>query len=807
MVKERIKKEQKPIKIFTLDVETRGFRGPIFRAGLYGGGDDYTAKNNFKELKQILLNASLTQDVHIFIHNLNFEMSKIIQDLSGEISFLNSIIINGRMAIIKTKDFTFHDSYSLFPKSLEKLSKDFNVKDKKIDITERLKGTKYYVEKEFQQVTVYDEENDVKTVIIKQLPENARCDKEKTKSNFFMEVDPENDLLNEYLKADCTGLYEIITVAMGISGIPASDFLMNPTTAALALQTYKTKFPYQFKIATKSKYEGRNLDVEKKLKAAYYGGRTEVFKNRCLNGYHYDYNSLYPFSMETFKYPIGDYKQINGLNAKIQYKMYKASGKGGGVARVLVNVPKKLNKQAIPILPVRTEQSKKLLFPVGQFWGTWTLPEIEFAESRGVKILEFDYMIYYYEMADLFSKYVNHFKKIKEDNAKDKPGRNESLYEYSKTLLNALYGKFATERERLTYTSLREIPETIEKLEKKKEFFEPEISFFKDLLTLGYENLPQVRENFIKRWPDNYIYRMPKTYKQRGSDEQLFSYLTYITGDYVQIQLSAYITSYSRIHLYKAFENTWKNKGSVYYCDTDSLVTDKKLDDELIHGSQFGLLELEGTIKDAVYNNPKMYAELKENGEYVLKFKGLPQEKVKQFNIDDYKYLLKRQELKDQDRILLIDVSEGYENLIKPITALKQGKDFNYMLPIEKSLNIRQATSKRKMNVQKNTSEPWNMSPDQPNYLPDLFYDIYEVNKQYAESRKFNRYEKFILENGHIKTPTKGSYLYDMFLEIDPKIRKKYFRVNGPASILDLAKAVEVYHEKDLIENFQCMGE
>lgn len=804
MPKGQIKKEQKEgIQLFTLDVETRGFRGPIFRAGLFDG-KKYYPSCDFKNLKQILLRASITQDVHIFIHNLNFEMSKIIKDLDGEIDWLNSIIINGRMAIIKCGNFTFHDSYSLFPTSLEKLSNDFNVKNKKIDLTERLKGTPYYVEQAMQKITVFDEEHDIKTVIIKQLPEKERCDKQKTKENFFLNADPFDGLLNEYLTYDCTSLFEIVETAIKISGLPLKDFLINPTTAALALTTYKEKFKSYFKKAKKSIYEGRNLDVEKKLKAAYYGGRTEVFKNRCINGFHYDYNSLFPAVMEKNKFPIGEYKQLNHLNAKVQYKVYKKTGKGGGVARVLVDVPKKMNKQGIPILPFRTEQSKKLIFPVGQFWGTWTLPEIEFAESRGVKILSFDYMIYYYETADLFSGYVKHFKKIKEQNAKGVPGRNESLYAYAKLLLNALYGKFATERERTTYTSYRQLPETIEKLNKKRELFLPEISFFKDLYKLGYENIAQVRENYIKRWPDEMLYRMPKKYKQSGSSDLLFQYITYITGEYVQIQLSAYVTSYARIELYKAFEDVWKNKGSVYYCDTDSIVSDKQISAELQHESEFGKLKEEGIIIQAIYNQPKVYAE-ETTTETVLKFKGLPKEKVQKFNLDDYKYLLKRQEIKDQDRVLLIEKGEGYENLIKPITAIKQNKEFNYMLPIEKSLNIRQATHKRKMNIEKNNSEPWSLNPDDENYFPDFFFDIYEENKKFAESRSFNRYEKFILEHGHVKTPEPGSYLYTMYQEIDPKIRRKYFRKKGKATMLELAQAIKVYSETNLLEEFQCM--
>jgi hypothetical protein len=796
-------KKEENIKVFTLDTETRGFRGEIFRAGLFDGVS-YTPSLDFQNLKQILLEASLTHSVHIFIHNLNFEMSKIIQDLSGEIDWLRSIIINSRMAVIKCKDFTFHDSYSLFPKSLEKLCVDFKVKNQKIDLTERLKGTDYYVERNKREITVYDEKNDIKTFIVKEIPEKERCNKDKTLENFFMNVDPLDPLLNEYLEYDCRSLYEIVVTAFKISGLKLKDFLINPTTASLAMTTFRKKFSKQFDLACKSKYEGRDLEVEQQLNAAYYGGRTEVFKNRCFNGFHYDFNSLYPYCMEKYKFPIGDYKKISGLNAKIQFNMFKRSGKGGGVARVKVYCPKDINKQGIPILPHRTEGSKKLLFGVGEFWGSWTLVELQFAESRGYKILEWDYMIYYYEMEDLFSHYVKYFKKLKEDNAKGVPGRNESLYEYAKLLLNALYGKFAMGRERVTFTSMKEIPETIEKLMKNGEYFIPEIKFF---MWVQEGGMDYAQEQYLKTMPDDLIYRMPKRFKQSGSNDKLIQYLTYVTSDYIQIQISAYVTSYARIELYKGMENVWKNGGYVYYVDTDSIVSDVEVDQDLIHPSIFGKLDREGIIVEAAYLQPKVYAEVTTENKYVLKFKGLPKGKVKDFNLDDYLYLLKRQELKDQEKVLLIDFTEGYEQLIKPITAIKQNKAFNTMNPIEKSLNIRQAKEKRKMDIKNNTSIPWSFSPGDPDLFPDFDFNTYEFNKATAEraEKKFNRYENFVREKGFVRVPAENSYLYQQYLLIDPKIRRKYFRKKGTSSLLDLAKATEVYFEEDLLLNLQCM--
>ncbi|KTF58652.1 hypothetical protein [Bacillus amyloliquefaciens] len=66
------KKSQKPVKLLTLDAETRGFFGEIFRVGLYDGVK-YHAANTFSTLKSIIARLTEKYDCHIYIHNLDFE--------------------------------------------------------------------------------------------------------------------------------------------------------------------------------------------------------------------------------------------------------------------------------------------------------------------------------------------------------------------------------------------------------------------------------------------------------------------------------------------------------------------------------------------------------------------------------------------------------------------------------------------------------------------------------------------------------------------------------------------------------------
>jgi len=806
MGKEYIKKEEeKPTKLFTLDTETRGLDGNIFRVGLFDG-TNYYPSNDFNKIKQILLGESIENDVHIFIHNLNFDLSKVIGDLRKEILWLESIIINGRATIIKTGDFTFHDSYSLFPYSLDKLCKDFDVKNRKMDLIEALEGTDYIVYYDEIKTSVYDEETDTLTTIIEK-PEN-KINKKETLKKYFMNVDPLDPLLNEYLEFDCRSLYEIVATTVKISGLAKKDFVLAPTTASLSLQAYKSKFKDDYKKAISTNYMGRDNAVEEKLREAYYGGRTEVFIPKLKTGFHYDVNSLYPFCMREYKYPIGDYKIIdNPLKAKIQYLVFKKmkDGKhpGGGTVEATVIIP---NDMEYPILPYRAFNKGKLLFPVGEIRGSWTLHELEFAEQRGVKIKEIHSMIYFGVMESLFEKFVTYFEKLKNDNTFDSknPDKkiNPSLRQYAKLILNSLYGKFATGREKTAYTSSREIVKTIEKFEKKGEIFEPEIIFFKDVLRDGIE---VAQQNWYTKQDMSILGRMPTRYKNYFLDEELIQFNSYLTSEYVQVQISAYVTAYARMELYKGIEQIISRGGKVYYGDTDSLVSDIEMEPNMISDYEFGKWKLEGEIIKAYFNQPKVYIEETiEKGKSKInkKFKGIPKDRVDQMNMSDYAYINKRQEKQDIDFIPIIEKKDGYVNQIKPITALKSNKPFNTLIQIEKGLNLRGLTEKRKMDYENNTSQPWSFDPGTPNEMETYFEKLREENIKELKASA-NKFTNTLLNEGFIQIPKKGTELYKQYLEIPKHIRQKYFRTKGLA--LDIWCEFVYYNPEDLLLEFSLM--
>ncbi|MFD7736535.1 hypothetical protein ACFV6F_39945, partial [Kitasatospora phosalacinea] len=130
MSKEKENKEKsasKPVKILTLDTETRGLFGEVFRVGLYDGSR-YRATNTFKNLKTVLSQYTTKYDCHVFIHNLDFDISKIAKDILPEADLKNSIFINNVVTVFKTglnesqitevneiisQAITFHDSSKL----------------------------------------------------------------------------------------------------------------------------------------------------------------------------------------------------------------------------------------------------------------------------------------------------------------------------------------------------------------------------------------------------------------------------------------------------------------------------------------------------------------------------------------------------------------------------------------------------------------------------------------------------------------------------------------------------------------------
>ena len=78
---------------------------------------------------------------------------------------------------------------------------------------------------------------------------------------------------------------------------------------------------------------------------------------------------------------------------------------------------------------------------------------------------------------------------------------------------------------------------------------------------------------------------------------------------------------------------------NLYYTDTDSIVINHPLPDEMV-GPELGQFKLEYEITDAIFLAPKVYGIITTDGEQILKVKGLTKEVVSTLRITDLETLL-----------------------------------------------------------------------------------------------------------------------------------------------------------------------
>jgi len=168
-------------------------------------------------------------------------------------------------------------------------------------------------------------------------------------------------------------------------------------------------------------------DVEEMGDAAYRGGRTECFVRGSPDRriYYYDVNSLYPYVMSAYKYPL--FSSYVGRKADVDLDKY-------GIADALI-----VQDADIPLIGVRRivfDKFRKLIFPEGKLRGVFTYPELQYLEKWGVgKILK---VYKAYEWAEGWYPFTEFVETFYQERSK---GEFEKAF--YKLFLNSLYGKFA----------------------------------------------------------------------------------------------------------------------------------------------------------------------------------------------------------------------------------------------------------------------------------------------------------------------------------------------------------------------------
>jgi len=286
-------------------------------------------------------------------------------------------------------------------------------------------------------------------------------------------------------------------------------------------------------------------DILMYMYKGYYGGRTEIIKRGFVKNLHYfDVNSLYP-SVMVREYP--DPASLIKTDKVSRQNIFDYEG----LADVTVNAP----KMYIPYLPYRfldAAKQKKLIFPYGVMRGHYTFFELRRAVLLGYRIEKIHSAVMYTKTKKFFDKYVRElFNKRKEYKAENNP--MEQLY---KLMLNSLYGKFG------------------QRIDNKQEIV----------------HMDNVTMNMI----NNSI-----NFFQTGNF-MVFNKKIGNIPRFVNPIFSIYTTAYARDVLYNLMS---KNFNSIYYYDTDSLMTSKNYEESL----ELGELKKEFSIKSGVLVKPKMY--------------------------------------------------------------------------------------------------------------------------------------------------------------------------------------------------------
>lgn len=629
-------------KLYTLDTETIGLDGDIKRIAVYDG-QDITYGYRFEEIEWVFEKSYQEGfQPHVYVHNLEFDIRKMptVFEL-GNVNWNKTILLGNKYAKIHCKNYVFHDSFKILPMGLDKLSKGFDLEHGKMDLWAEV--------------------------------EKAYPGQYRDKEDYFRNCDPDDPIYVKYLGYDVISLYELMEKVMDFSGLELDEMVKIISTASLSRYLFKKgykghnfisdgKRKTDFQLLTdfsswsskkpmKGFPEISYYDVEKKIRDGYYGGRTEVFTPRLKKSvaYHYDVNSLYPSVMIDNEFPIGIpvfYDEPETVEN--HWKMWENDHTGKGFLKCVVNIP----MQHIPPLPAKMG---KLVFPAGVVSGTWVFEELEYAvENCDVEILEYQEMIFFKKSFAVFHNFVSTFYQMKEEG---KRTGNGALTQLAKLILNTAYGWTALIRER---TELKNIDQ-LEKLEEKG--------------TLLYTN-------------EELGYCMAESF---------------VVADYVQVAVGAYVTAYARLVMLDALRKCEKGGGTVYYCDTDSIVTDIPMPDEIVHSTKIGYWDLEGVLSDGIFLFPKVYAEVKQDSAVNIKFKGVSKSTQHGMKYGLYEQLLSDLQNGSTEKVT---VEKGKEMLRSVSYAQKTGRDPNILEIRDKKINLGNI-QKRNMDYRNNSSEPW----------------------------------------------------------------------------------------------------
>jgi len=421
---------------------------------------------------------------------------------------------------------------------------------------------------------------------------------------------------------------------------PATFAMVNRTTKDFLITLMNTygqenvQVVWDHQVTNPDLYELRLADIMRE-RDMFYGGRTEVF-SPFVNGTHFpDYElkyldvcSLYPYVCAFKVLPTGNPTHIFGrqvdrdrvLNPNHPDPYF-------GYVRCFV-VP---NRQCLlGLLPKRDPKTGRLEFPLEPMEGSWGTQELQLAIENGYEVRDI-YEVYHFDADNrsdtLLRGYVSFFLRMKQEAEGwkklgatcDEPSEDEKKHiqqkmflenggiakvrldqvrkdpvrrQMAKIYLNSLWGKFCQKPNRTFYRTVRSYKE------------------------------------FCEIWFDRTIERSSFQFRHLGGDTWKVKYE--VKQDYNEpnakynIYLASKVTEWARCILHRQMLHIGAER--ICYCDTDSLIFLRRLDETPLTGCGLGKW-VDEYPRDKIVQlyalAPKFYFLVFSDGKTSLKSKGI----------------------------------------------------------------------------------------------------------------------------------------------------------------------------------------
>jgi len=409
---------------------------------------------------------------------------------------------------------------------------------------------------------------------------------------------------------DCKCLHEILTIFNELVFNKFSVSIHNSLTLpSLAMKIYKTNFMPEntiYQILGKpyndisQSYTGGAVDVY-----IPHNRSESIYSRMSKKLYYYDVNSLYPFAMASTPMPVGRPKAFTGNILRIDPQAY-------GHFHVEVTAPDNLQH---PIIQQRVKTADGIRTVAGL--GTWKMwiysEEMYNAMKHGYKFTVIEG--YKFEKGYIFKEFIETMYNYRLEFPKGHP-----INDIAKLIMNSLYGKFGMNPE----NSLVEIFDTSDSVQ---------YDLLKDLM----DNLGESIQDWFQI--DNHIVCIrDNVSRYTYSEDQDFYH-----GLDVNVAIAAAVTASGRMWM-TLLKNS--SEFNLYYSDTDSAIIDKQLPSHMV-GTALGQFKLEHVINRAVFLAPKVYGFINENGEEIIKVKGITKSTLTNLHVSDLEALLSQDSSKE----------------------------------------------------------------------------------------------------------------------------------------------------------------